>query len=79
MPMLHSFSSPVRPPRSFLRDRTELNLTIIYVTDCGPFKDHPSSGLQDCLHLLLLLFKYYSEMLYICIVPAGSEVMFKDM
>jgi len=29
--------------------------------------------------LLLLLFKYYSEMLYIRIVPAGSEVVLKDM
>jgi len=51
MPMLHSSSTPVRATRSSLRDRPELNLTIIYVTDCGTFKDHPSSGLQDCSHL----------------------------
>jgi len=51
MPMLHSFSSPVRATRSPFRDRPELNLTITYVTDCGTSKDHPSSGLQDGSHL----------------------------
>jgi hypothetical protein len=51
MPLLHSFSSPVRATLSSLCDRLELNLIIIYVTDGGTFKDHPSSGLQDYSHL----------------------------
>ena len=51
MQMLYSFSSPVRATRSSLRVRPELNLIIIYVTDCGTFEVHPSSGLPDCSHL----------------------------
>jgi hypothetical protein len=79
MSMLHSISSPVRARLSSLRDRPELNLIIIYFRECGTFKDHPFQAYKIVHTFLLLLFKYYSEMLYKRIVSAASEVILKDM